>query len=66
MGGPRARQFHAFGVKLMRNGACPEAMGKERLFYWMGWERETVRLMARNQLVREFCIKTIDRSPDLL
>jgi hypothetical protein len=36
------------------------------LFIAMGWEGETVRLMARNQLIREFCIKTIDRLPDLL
>lgn len=35
------------------------------LFIGMGKEGETVRLMARNQLVKEFCIKTIDRLPDL-
>ena len=32
----------------------------------MGRRGEGVGFMARNQLVREFCIKTIDRLPDLL
>ena len=34
-------------------------------FIGMGRERETARLMARNQLGRKFCIKTIDRLPGL-
>jgi hypothetical protein len=47
----RARQFHAFCVKLMQNRTVQDAMRKGRPFFLRReWGRERVRRMARNQL----------------